>query len=178
MALQDTNDHPIRYERTYRRLVADTTINDETLLSTDYLNHYNEVVMLLDLLPEMPEMLEDLQAWAPKTYQQHFADSVFSHKELAIAAYEHAPAKFRGPMDHCCAAMDAAVAEGLPLLEDSTGEGVLFAHRAGALADEVRVLIARTSAIINGFDESAVELEEGGSDEPTMDQDAIDALFD
>jgi len=172
-------ESPIRYERTYRRLVANTTINDKTLLSTDYLNHYNEAVMLLDLVPEIPEMLEDLESWIPKSYQEHFRDSVFSHKDLAIAAYDHAPLRYRRPMDECCTQMDTALVQGMVLLEEAKSDGVLFAQRANALAEDVRVLIARTSAIINGEDESADTVnDEMAIPETTMDQDAIDALFD
>ena len=45
------------HTRTYRRLVEGSTINGTTLLSTDYLNHFNEFVMLLDLIPDMPDHL-------------------------------------------------------------------------------------------------------------------------
>lgn len=176
MTLLPNIDHPIRYERTFRRLVADTTINTETLLSTDYLNHYNEIVMLLDLVPELPEMMDDVSAWVPKTYQQHFQDSVFSHRDLAIAAYEHAPVKYRGPMDQVTAAMDAAIADGLPRLRAAAeaGDALTLAGLAGALAEELRTNIARTSAIINGYDEAEVI---ATPEDTTFDQDDIDALF-
>jgi hypothetical protein len=43
----------------YQEKVRDTNINEQTLLATDYLNHFNEIVMLLEMVPDMPEMLED-----------------------------------------------------------------------------------------------------------------------
>ena len=39
--------------------VRDSNIDETTLLATDYLNHFNEIVMLLEMVPEMPEMLDD-----------------------------------------------------------------------------------------------------------------------
>ena len=39
-----------------------TNINVNTLLATDYLNHFNEVIMLIEMLPDMPDMLEDVLA--------------------------------------------------------------------------------------------------------------------
>src|SRR5438128_4776193 len=63
-------------------------INPTTGLATDYLNHFNEAIMLLELLPEMPDCLEDLKAWCPLSYPEHFAASNFRDRELAIAAYE------------------------------------------------------------------------------------------
>src|SRR3546814_1723486 len=43
------------YTGTYRLLVRGKNINQNTLLATDYLNHFNEIIMLLEMLPSMPE---------------------------------------------------------------------------------------------------------------------------
>ena len=53
-----------------------TNINGTTLLATDYLNHFNEVIMLIEMVPDMPDIIEDVLAWEPKTYVRHFADSM------------------------------------------------------------------------------------------------------
>jgi hypothetical protein len=58
-------------------LLLKANINPVSLLATDYLNHFNEAVMLLELIPDMPDMLEDAKRWAPKPYKQHFRDSGF-----------------------------------------------------------------------------------------------------
>src|SRR5580700_3126309 len=65
-------------------------INPETGLATDYLNHFNEAIMLLDLVASVPEFLSDLMAWQPLTYRDHFAASSFTDRELAVAAYDAA----------------------------------------------------------------------------------------
>jgi len=74
-----------------RERVRGSNINEKTLLATDYLNHFNEFVMLLDLIPDMPDCLEDARAWEPKCYKDHFLDSQFSDRDLAIEAYDRAP---------------------------------------------------------------------------------------
>ena len=76
-----------------RDRVRGTNINEQTLLATDYLNHFNKIVMTMEMVPDMPELLEEAKAWQPKTYQDHFRDSGFTDKDLAIEAYPHAPAK-------------------------------------------------------------------------------------
>lgn len=76
-----------------------SNISPTSLLATDYLNHYNEVIMIVDMLPDMPEMLEDIAGWRPRSYAEHFRDCGFSYAELAIEAYEHAPAQFRRIFD-------------------------------------------------------------------------------
>src|SRR3546814_6668569 len=47
------------YTGTYRLLVRGKNINQNTLLATDYLNHFNEIIMLLEMLPSMPECYGD-----------------------------------------------------------------------------------------------------------------------
>jgi|GEM_PF-420438 hypothetical protein len=95
---------------TFQQKVRGTNINETTLLATDYLNHFNEVVMLLDMLPDMPDMLEDVKEWKPKTYQQHFLDSTFAEKELAVEAYAYVPAPFKRPFETTVDQLDRLIA--------------------------------------------------------------------
>jgi hypothetical protein len=90
-----------------------TNIDPQTLLATDYLNHFNEIVMLLDMVPDIPECYEDAVAWQPKSYQDHFRDSQFRDKDLAVEAYEHAPKCYREPFDDVISQMDRMVGWGL-----------------------------------------------------------------
>ena len=50
----------------------DTSINPATGLATDYLNRFNEAVMLLDMLSSCPEFRDDFLAWEPISYREHF----------------------------------------------------------------------------------------------------------
>jgi hypothetical protein len=163
------------HTRTYRRLVDGTTINGTTLLSTDYLNHFNEIVMMLELAVEMPDILAEMDAWQPKTYAQHFLDSGFSHKELAVAAYDHAPMEYRGPFDRTIAEIAGMVAEAAPraraLLASADREAA--GHEVLAMTGKIRHMIERASAIING---ARVEDLDAGRDR-VMEQSDIDALF-
>src|SRR5471032_3610958 len=65
-------------------------INPRTGLATDYLNHFNEAIMLLEMIPDMPECAEDFLGWQPLSYREHFTASHFRARELAIEAYESA----------------------------------------------------------------------------------------
>ncbi|HMH63198.1 MAG TPA: hypothetical protein VK561_18210, partial [Bradyrhizobium sp.] len=59
-------------------------INPRTGLATDYLNHFNEAIMLLEMVPDMPECAEDFLAWQPLSYGEHFTASHFKARDLAI----------------------------------------------------------------------------------------------
>src|ERR1700691_1626323 len=67
-------------------------INPRTGLATDYLNHFNEAIMLLEMIPDMPECSEDFLEWQPLSYREHFTASNFKARDLAIEAYETADA--------------------------------------------------------------------------------------
>jgi len=164
----------VRFTRTYRHLVKGKNINDKTLLATDYLNHFNEVIMLIGMVASMPECLEDAKAWRPKSYQQHFRDSVFSDKELAIEAYEHAPPEYRDPFDAVIERLNTAVSVGVGEIEIAlSGNHMVLDALCASVGADLQALVDRASAIINGYAES---LDQTEIDE-LMDEDPDDTLF-
>ncbi len=66
--------------------VAITSANSG--LANDYLNIFNEVVMLIDVLPSMPEAMDDLIAWRAMSYEDYFKNSKLDGHENAIQAYQ------------------------------------------------------------------------------------------
>src|SRR6266513_2701218 len=74
-------------------------INPRTGLATDYLNHFNEAVMLLEMIPDIPECADDFLAWRPLSYSEHFTASNFKARDLAISAYDSADAGIRAEFD-------------------------------------------------------------------------------
>src|SRR5260221_10374104 len=89
--------------------VRGTNISEPTLLATDYLNHFNEIIMLVEMVPDMPELLEEAQAWRPKSYVEHFRDSTCPFRELAIELYPHVPTAFRDPFELTIGQLDAVI---------------------------------------------------------------------
>ena len=57
--------------------LADANINPATGLATDYLNHFNEAIMLLEMLSSCPECRDDFLGWRPMSYREHFEASRF-----------------------------------------------------------------------------------------------------
>src|SRR5581483_11588517 len=80
-------------------------INPKTGLATDYLNHFNEAIMLLEMIPAMPECAGDFLSWQPLTYAEHFVASNFRGRDLAISAYNEASDEVRVPFDEVCDTM-------------------------------------------------------------------------
>lgn len=103
----------------WQKAVEGSNINPTTLLATDYLNHINEIVMLIEMVPDMPEMLDECREWQPKSYKEHFRDSGFSDTDLAIAAYDHVPDEYRQPFEATIAQINDLVSRTLDELADS-----------------------------------------------------------
>lgn len=132
----------IGFPRTLRRLVQGKNIHQDTLLATDYLNHFNEIVMLLELIADMPDCLEDAMEWAPKSYEDHFSQSSFQDKALAILAYENAPRRYREPFDQLVSQMDATVVSALKRLSAAVENGD---------PDQTRLLVSKVTAKLQRF---------------------------
>lgn len=143
------------WPRTLGLLAEGRNINPETLLATDYLNHFNEVVMLIEMTADMPDCVEDIAAWEPLSYDQHFLRSAFTAKELAVLAYENAPEKHREPFDAIVEQANRIASEAAKDLTEAVGDGENFnaeivADKAGRYADTLRRLVDMASGIING----------------------------
>ncbi len=149
-----------------RRRVAGTNICDTSLLATDYLNHFNEVVMLIDMIPDMPECLDDVREWQPKSYAQHFADSGLPEADLAIAAYEHSPDAYRLPLENTIDSLNRLVDASLERITSAidSGNQEALADTAGRASRNMQRLVDVASAIINGTTS-------------TIDQTEIDNMF-
>jgi hypothetical protein len=131
-------------------------INPRTGLATDYLNHFNEAIMLLEMVPDMPECAEDFLTWSPLSYCEHFMASNFKARDLAIEAYEQADAKIRAEFDNIAGTMTSILtAVGTAMREAQQDR--IRATLAGQAIGWVKPLVALAGGIINGGAEADVE---------------------
>ena len=148
-------------------------ISPDTLLATDYLNHYNEVAMLMDFLDGTDEEITDeILAWKPEGYVDHFKHSGFRDKELAIEAFSCADPGLVSQFEKACKSLDTKIIaiQKLAIAGDFTAAGEI----GGTLFDDIGAingLIVGTSTPDPAAGSSAHEVEEGIS------QSDIDSLF-
>ena len=112
---------------------AEHGLHAETGLSNDYLNQFNEAVMLLDMIADMPECLEDLNAWQPQSYVEHFQASQLHWAGYAIATFEALDPPFREAFEACVANLDTGLSEATQTLNAWSAEGTL-GERSDAIA--------------------------------------------
>ena len=136
----------------FREKAQGTNISPQTLLATDYLNHFNEIVMLLEMIPDMPELLEEAREWQPKSYPDFVRASTFSEAELAADAYEHVPARFKAPFEKTIGQLDHLITSSIDRLEaDLQGGNLdLLRENAKALSRVIQKLMDHASGIMHG----------------------------
>lgn len=133
-------------------LLIAANINPRTGLATDYLNHFNEAVMLMDLIPDMPDCYELFLEWTPLSYAEHFIKSNFRSRDLAIAAYNSADMNIRGEFDAVVAKMTTIL-----MLIGTAMQSVRKDETRIRLAEQasiwIKPMIATAGGIVNGHDQ-------------------------
>jgi hypothetical protein len=124
-------------------------INPRTGLATDYLNHFNEAIMLLEMIPDMPDCVADFLSWRPLSYREHFAASTFRAREIAIQVYDAADPAIRGEFDNLTGAMTSILtAVGTAMREARHHK--TRARLAAQATGWVKPLVMLAGGIING----------------------------
>lgn len=117
-------------------------------LSNDYLNHYSEALMLIELAADDPGMVDVLSEWQPVDYPTYFSQSQLRRAPRALAAYRVLGADARHAFEEVTRAMDRLALTAIralrpPCLCDEA-RGI-----AEATAPALRGLIARAAAFLN-----------------------------
>jgi hypothetical protein len=139
----------------FRSHVPGTEINEATLIASDYLNHFRKLVTLLEAASsERQSSADDLLSWSPISYEEHFANSDFRDKSLAIAAYRKAATSERACFDEAVARFHgealALVAEITADLDQPDKDSRELNKACSSAARRLRVLIDEANAIANG----------------------------
>ncbi len=152
-------------------VLARANINPQTRLATDYLNHFNELIMMLELLSGVPEFVVDILAWQPVTYPDYFKASHFKDRELALLAYQEADPQARQDLETLTDAMNATLLSTIEALRLAPSPDAAAALGTEAVTS-LKPMLARAGAVINGQHVAPVEV----ADEEST-QAMVDALF-
>jgi len=155
---QARNDHmmPMGLDEDRAAELRAGNINPRTGLATDYLNHFNEAIMLLEMIPDMPECAGDFLEWRPLSYAEHFHASNFKARDLAISAYESADPAIRAEFDQLTGTMTSILtAVGQAMREASQDK--TRARLAEQATAWVKPLVMAAGGVINGGSEGDVD---------------------
>jgi hypothetical protein len=117
-------------------------------LSNDYLNHYSEILMLIEMAADDPAIADDLAGWQPMDYRAYFGASDLRRASAALAAYDALPEDRRLAFEKLVAAMDSLATMAVFALQaPSAPEGIAVVVEA--TAPPLRSLIAQAGAFLN-----------------------------
>lgn len=141
-------------EQAVEELQSKTLVNPVSGLANDYLNLFNELVMMLEQIPQMPELLEDLCAWRPVSYQEYFRKSKLPGRHSALTAYEQLSPSFRRRFETFVAELDvialASVASVRRHFRNGAPEDMDRVTATCARAGEkMRIILIRASRLVN-----------------------------
>ena len=86
---------------------AEALVNAASGLANDFLNIYFEIVMLIEQLPVMPELIDDILKWRPVSYRDYFHSSSLPGRADAIETYKGLDERFRNQFEAVLAELDS-----------------------------------------------------------------------
>lgn len=117
-------------------------------LSNDFLNHYSEALMLIEMAACDPAIGTELTEWRPISYEAYFASSALRRAPAALAAYEALPEARRQAFEKLVAAMDSLATMATFALQPPC-EPENASVIVDATAPALRRLIAKAAAFLN-----------------------------
>jgi hypothetical protein len=121
---------------------------DRDGLSTDYLNHFSEILTLIELASFDDSVVGELAAWRPVGYREYFASSPLRRAASAIAAYEALEEVHRTSFEQTIQALDKlCLAAILALQPPCHPQNVVLIGEV--IGPGIRRLIDRAAAFLN-----------------------------
>lgn len=127
-------------------------VSPVTGLANDYLNVFNEILLLLEFLPTMPEMTEEALAWRPRTYVEHFEQSTLPDAQHALQAYANVDPGLQKKFESVLSRLNQIVFDAQTVLaRESTGPDYpeSIVESCEATAEAMRVGLAYANRLIN-----------------------------
>lgn len=121
---------------------------DRDGLSTDYLNHFSEILMLIEMASFDEGIVAELSAWRPISYRDYFLKSPLRRAAAAIEAYDALSVAHRTSFEQTIEALDKlASAAILALQPPCHPQNVVLIGEV--IGPGIRRLIDRAAAFLN-----------------------------
>jgi hypothetical protein len=127
-------------------------VNPTTGLANDYLNVFNEILLVLEFLPTMPEMTEEALAWQPRTYSEYFEQSTLPDARHALEAYATVDPALRKKFESVLSRLTQIVTDAQrTLAAESTRPDYpdTIVESCEATAEQMRIGLAYVNRLIN-----------------------------
>jgi hypothetical protein len=110
------------------------TINRVSGLATDFLNPYNEYIMLAELVADGSMTADVLDDWSPIDYESHFAIAHFAGGPVVLAAYRSLPRQTHELFEDAVNLLIDAILAHRQMADTAPGNLAGIRHRRDAVA--------------------------------------------
>lgn len=130
-------------------------VNPASGIANDYLNHFNEILLLIENLPTLlPEMLDELLEWRPVTYREYFAKSALPGSAAALEIYEGLDEDFRRDFESIIDGINAMAMASIDVIRAHRDpEGDIHPSRVSDFCESascaIRSALNRASDLVN-----------------------------
>lgn len=134
---------------------AAALVNPASGIANDYLNHFNEILLLIENLPALlPEMIDELLAWRPVSYRQYFTNSPLPGSAATLEIYDSLDEEFRTDFETMVMMLDKIILESIEVIKaarrpDGTLEADEVSDTCEKLSLRLRKVLDRTADLVN-----------------------------
>jgi hypothetical protein len=133
---------------------ASALVNPASGLANDYLNLFNEIVMLIEQLPSMPELIDDIFAWRPTSYQDYFTRSILPGRGSALEAYAALSQTFRRDFEALVGELDRTAVGAIAAIRrhhktKGNSEPYTLAGLCTRSGEKMREVLDRATKLVN-----------------------------
>lgn len=147
---------------------AEAIVNPASGLANDYLNLFNEIVMLIEQLPAMPELIDDILRWRPVSYHAYFAKSILPGRSTALEAYASLNANFRREFEAVVADLDRRAVGAVAMIRKQHKSGNISSAATAELCtragEALREVLLKATELVNHGTHVAHESEQERAD--------------
>ncbi len=149
---------------------AAALVNPASGIANDYLNHFNEVLLLIENLPTLlPEMLDELLEWKPVTYREYFAKSQLPGSARALEIYDALDENFRRDFESIIDGINAMALASIEVIRaHRSHSGDLEPDRVSEFCENassaIRSALNRAADLVNNGRTSPAESPQGMAD--------------
>lgn len=130
-------------------------VNPASGVANDYLNHFNEVLLLIENLPVMlPEMVDEILGWAPISYREYFQKSRLPGSAKALQIYDSLEPEFRDYFEGKIEALNTLALDSIAVIkqhraEDGTIDPDAVSDYCERAATEMKQALEVTAELVN-----------------------------
>jgi hypothetical protein len=134
---------------------AAALVNPASGIANDYLNHFNEILLLIENLPALlPEMIDEILAWHPVSYRKYFANSPLPGSSKTLEIYDTLDEEFRADFESMVDILDKIILESIEVIRsarrpDGTLEPDEVSDVCEDLSRRLRRVLDRTADLVN-----------------------------